>query len=256
MATHGHAEPPHYLRPTSSTLLVYTLEGEANYFDETGLSTILREGSMVWTSQGVNQSYGPREGSRWSEFFLWLNGPIFDLWQESGVPGDRSRHLTLLPVDYWLERFRQIVEVSDTASPTTRLFHLQSLLAEALHSDQKRGSGEQDQLWCDKACRLIEGGTLTEPSLESIAEALHLSYSRFRKRFRQQVGVTPGEYRFTHIQRQISQLLIESDLPIGTIAVQFGFHDPFHLSRRFKAATGLSPSEFRLKTRGVHANNP
>lgn len=69
-ATYAHAAPPNFMRPTPHYLLVYTLEGSADYVDSTGLSTVLREGSLVWTKPGVNQSYGPQRGVRWSEFFM------------------------------------------------------------------------------------------------------------------------------------------------------------------------------------------
>jgi transcriptional regulator GlxA family with amidase domain len=42
-------------------------------------------------------------------------------------------------------------------------------------------------------------------------------------------------------------LLQNSSLPIGEIAVSIGFCDIAHFSKTFKQKTGLSPSAFRIK---------
>lgn len=46
-ATYGHASPPSFMRRTPNDLLVYTLEGEADFVDETGLKTVLKPGTLV-----------------------------------------------------------------------------------------------------------------------------------------------------------------------------------------------------------------
>lgn len=45
--------------------------------------------------------------------------------------------------------------------------------------------------------------------------------------------------------RHISSLLIKTNLTIAQISYNLGFHEPEHLSRYFKAETGISPSQFR-----------
>lgn len=242
-ATYGHAQPPDFFRPTHNYLLVYTLEGEADYVDRTGLRTILRPGSLTWTIPEVEQSYGPRPGTSWSEFFLWVAGPVFDLWQARGVPGPTSRHLRLLPVDFWFKRFVGLIENRERESEQVRICRFQTLLAEALQHDQE--AREQGDEWCRNACRLLAEGTLASPQLEEVAEAVNMSYPLFRKRFSEAMGQSPGAYRFSQILRRACSALVKSDQTVSQIAAQLAFHDPFHFSHRFKQATGLSPTDFR-----------
>lgn len=251
-ATYAHASPPDYMRPTPHFLLVYTLEGEADYVDDSGLKAVLRKGTLVWTKPGVNQSYGPKPGARWSEFFMWFSGPLFDTWQMHGLPGERSRLLTLEPLDYWIKRFRDLVESPpDTPAkdPLMQLCHLQQILSEALQIEEIGRQTAAMTIWRDTVCERLAEGTLTSPSLPKIAASMHMSYTLFRQRFLQLTGTTPSQYRTAEIIRRACRRLLETDEPIYSIAADLGFHDAFHFSRRFKQVVGFSPSDFRRQMR-------
>ena len=251
-ATYAHASPPDYMRPTPHFLLVYTLEGEADYVDDTGVKTVLRRGSLMWTKPGVNQSYGPKRGMHWSEFFMWFSGPLFDTWQMHGFPGEQSRLLTLEPLEYWIKRFRDLVEqpsIMPAINPLVQLCRLQQILADALQIEDVGRHTAAMTVWRETACSRLAEGTLTTPSLVDIAASMHMSYTLFRKRFLQLTGTTPNQYRTAEIIRRACSRLLETDNPLFSIATDFGFHDAFHFSRRFKQVVGFSPRDFRRQFR-------
>ncbi len=249
-ATYGHAPPPDFMRPTMHYLIVYTLEGEADYVDATGVRAVLRKGSLMWTRPGVAQSYGPRGDSRWSEFYVWFEGPLFDTWQAHGFPGDTSRLLFLDPLEYWIARFRSVMQPSSTElskTPLARLCEFQQILADALGAREASLLTSEQAAWREAVSRKLAQGTLTSPALTEIAASLHMSYSLFRKRFLELTGKTPGQFRSEEIFRQACGRLRETREPLYQIAERFGFHDQFHFSRRFKEVVGLSPREFRRR---------
>jgi len=259
LATYAHAPPPDYMRPTPHFLLVYTLEGSADYVDDSGIKTILRKGALVWTRPGVNQSYGPRPGEHWSEFFMWFSGPLFDTWQAHGFPGEQSRVLTLEPLEFWIQRFRNIVELprdKPTQNPVMQLCHLQQILAEAMQIDEAGRHTAAMTVWRETACKRLAEGTLVSPSLPEIAATMHASYSLFRKRFLQLTGTTPSHYRTVEIIRRACRKLLETDDPLPRIAADLGFHDAFHFSRRFKQIVGFSPSDYRRQIPRQHCVFP
>lgn len=252
LATYAHAPPPDYFRPTPHFLLVYTLEGEADYVDSTGVKTVLRKGTLVWARPGVNQSYGPRPGVRWSEFFMWFSGPLFDTWQQQGFPGERTRLLTLEPQEHWIKRLCALVQPSQgflAESPLVRLCHLQQILAEALQIEEMGRHSTDLLAWRETACRRLAEGTITTPSLPEIAASMRVSYTLFRKRFLQLTGTTPSEYRTGEIIRRACHRLLETDDSLEEIAVELGFYDAFHFSRRFKQVVGFPPRDFRRQVR-------
>lgn len=249
-ATYEHCEPPDYMRPTAHYLMVYTLEGEADYYDSTGVRTILRKGSLVWTAPGVNQSYGPRKDSKWSEFYVWFSGSIFDTWNKKGYPGDKSIVMQLLPVDYWLGQFKDIVAPESDRTQESNLVRLckfQLLIAKALEFQNKSVSNEADKLWLAKAMEYLNTAKLSEGALKSCARKMNISYSLFRQRFTILAGKAPGQFRTEALMNEACRMLIESDRSIGCIAEELCFHDQFHFSKRFKQLMGMSPSAFRAQ---------
>ena len=250
LATYAHAPPPHYLRPTPHYLLVFTLEGEADYMDDTGVRAVLQPGSLVWARPDVNQSYGPRPGVRWSELFLWFNGPMFDTWRAAGFPRERTLLLKLSPLNYWVDRLRQILQPSTEARPesdTARLCRFQQWLADAMQFEEARNQTAESLQWREEAERRLVSGNLSSPMLQEIAEDLGMSYSAFRKRFVQMTGKSPGEYRSEEIAVRACTQLLETSHTLAQIAEDLGFHDAFHFSRRFKQVVGMSPKSFRLQ---------
>ena len=80
---------------------------------------------------------------------------------------------------------------------------------------------------------------------KGIAEYVHLHPSYLSKLFKQNMGVTIGEYinsvRITNAKR----LLRETELTMEVIAESVGFYDNHHLQKVFKKAVGCSPGRYR-----------
>lgn len=89
---------------------------------------------------------------------------------------------------------------------------------------------------------------LTQPfGREDLAGLVHLSPTRFHSVFKQITGLAPMEY-VQHMRiSKAQQLLVRSDLTIAEVGYQSGFGDPFHFSRLFKSAVGMSPKAYRQK---------
>lgn len=82
-------------------------------------------------------------------------------------------------------------------------------------------------------------------TVRDLAEAAHLSRSRFAARFRQVTGDPPIRYLRRHrIDRAIATLL-DTDRTLGDVAREVGYASPFSFSKAFKREVGVPPSDFR-----------
>ena len=79
----------------------------------------------------------------------------------------------------------------------------------------------------------------------TIAEEVHLSPSRLAHLFTKQVGTSPA--RFVELKRieRAQELLESSSLPIRAVAEAAGFSSQFYFATRFRALTGVRPSDWR-----------
>jgi AraC-like DNA-binding protein len=95
----------------------------------------------------------------------------------------------------------------------------------------------------------IMGRDLAEPvTLAELADAVGYSLSHFKCRFRDEMGIGPGQY---YLQLRIDEALRRlrgQDVSLAALAEQLGFSSGQYLSTCVKRLTGRSPSQHRART--------
>ena len=97
------------------------------------------------------------------------------------------------------------------------------------------------------AVEFLSGRFSEEPNLEELAERCGMSRTLFFRTFREETGMTPGEFRLRRRIREAQKLLLQGKLTVSEIAATLGWESPFHFSRIFKRETGFSPGDFRKR---------
>jgi AraC-like DNA-binding protein/quercetin dioxygenase-like cupin family protein len=82
-----------------------------------------------------------------------------------------------------------------------------------------------------------------------LARLAQTSRTAYIARFKETMGATPGEFILSHRISLARNMLTETDLPVSEIAQSAGFYDASHLTRAFAQKEGLSPAEYRKKSR-------
>jgi AraC family transcriptional regulator, arabinose operon regulatory protein len=98
------------------------------------------------------------------------------------------------------------------------------------------------------ATRLLSRG-LSKPAdnVREVAAVLHLSNSRFRHLFKQEVGITPRRYVKQLRLQEAKRLLETSLLSVKEVTAQVGVNDLSHFARDFKSKFGINPSRLSRK---------
>jgi len=82
-------------------------------------------------------------------------------------------------------------------------------------------------------------------TLDELAQEVNFNKTFFVKKFQQLFEMPPMKYvNFMRISRA-KQLLLQTSLPITTIASRTGFQSLHYFSRSFRSSEGVSPQEFR-----------
>jgi AraC-like DNA-binding protein len=230
--------------------LVYLLDGAGDYADARGRTASLHPGDLILTFPDIPRRYGAPANAPWREFYIIFDGPIFDLWRERGLLDDTQPICHLEPIDYWLPRLVETVEMSrvDDGNMLARVCALQQVLAEIFNDQKQRALGHAERTWLSQAYALLEQMSLSDrPNYAPLLSALDLSYAGFRNRFTRLAGLSPGRHLAKLQVRQVCDLLGNTDFKLRQIAERCGFTDEFHLSRRFKQLMGITPREFRRR---------
>ncbi len=85
----------------------------------------------------------------------------------------------------------------------------------------------------------------TPLSIHQIADELGMSYSNFRKLFKEYTGISPASYQQSLKLQRAKELLTTTDMSIKEIAYRLSFDSPDYFSSKFRMKTGRKPSEFR-----------
>jgi AraC-like DNA-binding protein len=84
-------------------------------------------------------------------------------------------------------------------------------------------------------------------SIEEIAESLNISYSLFRREFKNKCGISPGQYRQELKLAKAKELLFLTNLSIAEISDKLHFECLGQFSTFFRKKTGIPPLEFRKR---------
>lgn len=85
-------------------------------------------------------------------------------------------------------------------------------------------------------------------NLQKLADVFGFVPPYLSRIYKRERGISPSDYILNLKIDRIKHLLkIEPKLPLKTIAENTGFNDSFYMSKVFKLATGITPSEYRAK---------
>ena len=94
---------------------------------------------------------------------------------------------------------------------------------------------------------LIEEKPQQEFSLAVMARVAGLSASRFRHKFKSEVGVTPIVYIQTRRLRLAKDLLTTNQLTVKEVKAKVGISSDSYFSHQYKRAFGIPPSHSRYE---------
>ncbi len=228
--------------------MIYLIEGEGYYENEFIPLRPVKTGAIILVSPNVWHRYKPREGARWNTCWVGFNGDIADQFiSRLGVGAENP----IMEIGYdksVMESYLEIIRISELehygyqqimmGEVIKLIGKLNSILKKSEFTHKKI-----DKLINDAKSLLIHEYT-NEP-LEAVASELNLSYSLFRKIFRDYTGISPGEYQMQHKMNRAINHLADNKTSIKQISIELGYQTPQYFSRLFKRRTGKSPKAFR-----------
>lgn len=113
--------------------------------------------------------------------------------------------------------------------------------------EEKSGSGDDRLYLTAGIVAFMEENLAEEIELPALAAKANMSINTFLRVFKTSTGASPMEYLNRLRIDKAKRLLAGTRQSVGEVAAHCGFQDSNYFTRRFRAATGMSPREFRKK---------
>lgn len=226
-----------------SFCFVVITDGHGTYIGADGTTSQVGSGDLLVVVPNERHGYGSGGCAGWNEVFLSATGPLVDAMYHSGIfaPSEGGRiWRNLSPIQ--LRKFSAIADDflvcgTDDGCLLARLH---------LWFADLTAANEDNQGWLAQAQKLLTSDPHLPLSAPQVATAIDLPYDRFRRAFRQAVGVSATTYRLqARIAAAKGLLVAKPDSTLAEIATATGFCSAFQFSRMFKRLTGTSPQAFR-----------
>ncbi|WP_144579066.1 helix-turn-helix domain-containing protein [Agrobacterium sp. DE0009] len=101
-----------------------------------------------------------------------------------------------------------------------------------------------------KIVRHIDQNIRTSLRIVDLGALVHLSASHFSRNFKVSFGASPYAYVLSRRVALAMALIQMTDEPLSQIACACGMCDQAHLCKSFRRAAGMTPQEWREKSRG------
>lgn len=111
------------------------------------------------------------------------------------------------------------------------------------------GAGSADFDLFNRFRSLVEEHYAAHKPAAFYAEALNISESRLARACRTIAGKSPFEVAQERLLLEARRKLIYIAAPVSLLAYELGFEDPAYFWRFFKRRTGMTPKEFRRRSR-------
>lgn len=256
--TKGHAEGYYFQIDRGRTLhefqMQYVVQGEGMFQSAHQEEAAVKSGDIFLLFPNEWHTYHPSPAEGWKCYWIGFKGKNMD---DRINAGFLSPEKPIYHVGYSAQiegLFKEAWDAADeeAANAQQMLAGIVNHLLGSMYALERNIilSKNSSHVAMINRARLRIRETLEEGiSIQQIAEELSVSYSNFRKLFKEHTGTSPALYQQDLKLQRAKEMLSATDYSIKEIAYQLNFDSPDYFSSKFRNKTGMKPSEFRNQNR-------
>jgi len=254
--TKGHADGYYFNiekgRILNEYQLLYNPEGEGEFESAHCRKMPLKPGDMFLLFPGEWHTYHPAPHTGWKSYWIGFKGRNMDDRVKAGfmTPEKPIYHVGYSSVIETLYKRAFEAAMEEAAYAQQVMAGLVNHLIGIMYSLERNielGKNQQQVDMISKARLRIRESLESELTIQKIAEELGVSYSNFRKLFKEYTGLSPATYQQELRLLRAKELLSPPALSIKEIAYRLNFESPDYFSAKFKAKMGCKPSDIKSK---------
>lgn len=230
--------------------LLYVTNGKGIFvYGQNKESTYISEGKMFFLMPGVWHTYKPLENSGWKEYWIGFKGSIIEKIVAEGFFLNRPPIFNIGLNERVVDLYMKAIEIADEE----RAGYQQALAGIVMHilglmyyRDKTRNFNDENLIGkINKAKVLMRESIYKNIVAEDISKSLNISYSGFRRAFKEFTGTSPSQYMMELKLNEAKLLLSTTSQSVKNISYSLNFENPEYFSVFFKKRTGITPIEYR-----------
>ncbi|MGM9733928.1 MAG: AraC family transcriptional regulator [Prevotella sp.] len=234
--------------------LLYQPEGEGVFESAHIPETRIKPGDIFLLFPGEWHTYRPLTDKGWTSYWIGFKGKNIDDRVKAGFLSPEKPIYHVGFNNDIIAIFEKAMKIADSEDPNyqqTLAGIVNYLIGQMYYLERncelKKNSDQVDLIAKSKV--MIRESLETCITIQEIAQKLGISYSSFRKLFKEYTGIAPAMYQHNLRLQLAKELLTSTDESIKEIAYRLNFGSPDYFSSKFKAKIGMKPSDFREKCR-------
>lgn len=208
-------------------------------------------GTMFLLFPGEWHAYCPDLNTGWKQYWIGFKGVNMDLRVHNNILRKDSPLFHVGVNNDIIHLYQQAINIALEEKAHFQLVlagYANQLLGLMYYLDSNRCFNNKNRSLVEliKKAQAWMQEELEEPlSIQDIACKLGVSYSLFRRNFKEYSGVSPAHYLQDIRLQRARELLQTTSLSVKEIAYNLHFDSPEYFSSQFRKKVGLSPSKFR-----------
>lgn len=228
---------------------VYITKGKGILWFENGVQIPISKGCLFVVCPDQWHSYQPCAETGWNEYYIGFEGPMIDNIVDLGFLSKENPVLEVGFNEELVNLFARAIEVAGSDKISTQqylagiLMHIFGLVL-SVSQNKIFEVGDVVQK-IEQAKIIMNENVFKNIDPEDLAEKLNISYSWFRKVFKDYTGYAPAKYFQELKLRKAKQLLVGTSHSVKEIAYMLDYNSTEHFFSLFKKITGYTPMEYR-----------
>lgn len=233
---------------TNSYDFLYISEGGGIY-KTNNIAQEIKVGYFTIIKPNEKIEFTPSIGKQTSFFHISVSSVQYTLFLEK-IDLFQKSHIANIGQNVIIENiFNNMIQLlKENKKGTQAVLNTSLLLALSIANYKFLNCHEKEDPTIEKintAVEILSNDITAKISPEEVAERIGISYSLFRRIFKENMGTSPAQYQMDIRLKKAHELLTTTNYSIAKIAENLGFSDTAQFSTFFRKRQNMTPREYR-----------
>ena len=233
--------------------LLYITKGQGTFLSKTAGRATLSEGHMFLLFPGEWHTYRPDAETGWNEYWIGFDGRIMEQWVKEGFFSKENPIFNIGLNEEIISQYQRAILIAQAqeANYQQALAGIASnLVSMAIYLSRNKNFNKSDIASKINQAKIAVHDNIGNITPEGMAQITCMSYSKFRKIFKEYTGFAPSQYIQEVRVNMAKEMLTNTSKPIKEIAFELGFENKDYFFTVFKKKTGMTPISYKAYTQG------